>query len=193
MLTAGQLLVAREATYLYVTCILDIVSDSLLVSIPVSLLSRVKITTPRKLVLGTTLSLSVFMIAISLIRVTDSKLSDGVTDSVWLCFLTSMEGCAAICMVSLTAFRSIFHRQGSKSSKSSKSSKTPTWKDAVLRTFRRNKLDDQEPGLSVVQFPGATLTGMRTMIDREGREDDGVLAGDIEKMGTVSCFGGRMN
>jgi hypothetical protein len=124
-------MVEREATYLIVTSILDIITDLLVISIPIALLWRVKLSLKRKLALMTVLSLSTFMIAIAIVRITLTRVSspalkmappgllpDHAPDSVWLFFWQQVEACTAVLMVSLTAFRSMLGQQRKNSKKS---------------------------------------------------------------------------
>jgi hypothetical protein len=94
-----------------VNCILDILSDVMILTIPCWLLWKVQISMRRKVALGTVLCLSVFMIIIAVIRVALDRIviSTGAEapDTVWLYFWTNFEGAIAIIMVSLTAFRSM--------------------------------------------------------------------------------------
>jgi hypothetical protein len=77
-------------------------------SIPIILISKVRIHLARKLVLLCILCLSTVMVLIAVIRIAFAELPGGITDTVWLLFWTSVEGAVAIIMVSVTAIRSLF-------------------------------------------------------------------------------------
>lgn len=127
-------IVSNTITYLYTSCILDILTDLIVLSIPVALLWNVKIDLRRKLALITVLGLSIFMIAIAIVRVSLVKIGrTGAPatqpDNIWLFFWQNIEAATAIIMVSVTAFRSMLGQKsttskGSKSSKASKGSST---------------------------------------------------------------------
>lgn len=132
----------REEIYLYITTALDIFTDLLIISLPITLLSRVSISFKRKIILGTALCLSIFMIPICIIRVTTYKLPNGIIDSTWLGLWQCIETNTAILMVSLTAFRSLY-RQGASPGYTTplRIPKPPFWPS--LRTF---KLPSKGPG-----------------------------------------------
>ncbi|KAL9030054.1 MAG: hypothetical protein Q9196_001790 [Gyalolechia fulgens] len=87
---------------------LDILTDVLLISIPISLLWNVRIKTRQKLGIGAFLCLSIVMIIIAIIKASGIRTSVDSFDLVWEVFWQQMEACAAVLMVSLTAFRSVF-------------------------------------------------------------------------------------
>ena len=110
-------MVFREGIYTKVTVCLDVFSDVLIISVPIALLWNVKISLRRKLELGGVLCLSLFMIAIAIVRVALAELPEGITDTTWLVFWQGIESCVAIITVSIVAFRSLLSPQGSKASK----------------------------------------------------------------------------
>ena len=129
----GTNVVPRQITFLTINCVLDILSDTLILTIPCWLLFKVKIRRRRKIALGTVLCLSIFMVIVAIIRVALDRiqLSNGNTapDTPWLCFWTNVEGAVAIIMVSLTAFRSMLGQEGvSKASDTAESNGTPLHK-----------------------------------------------------------------
>lgn len=101
-------IVKRENIYTYLTVTLDIISDLLVLSIPLSVLWMVKIDLHRKFVLGAMLCLSIFMIIIAIVRVAMLRLPGDVTDTTWLFFWQTLEGAIATTMVVLTSFRSLY-------------------------------------------------------------------------------------
>jgi hypothetical protein len=80
-------IISKTYTYLWTSCILDIVTDLLVITIPVVLLWKVKIDLRRKIALLTVLCLSVFMIVISVVRIAliDAKAPNGrsAPDTPW--------------------------------------------------------------------------------------------------------------
>ena len=110
----------HERVYLDVTSALDVFTDVLIISVPVALLWRVRLSLRRKLTLGSMLCLSVAMIFMTIIRTSLAPLPNGIIDTSWLFFWQGMEAATAIIVLSLSAFRGLFGREGSRSSKRSK-------------------------------------------------------------------------
>ena len=90
---------------------------SLVLSIPVFLLWKVKMKLKQKLGLAIFLTLNIWMVLISLIRAALAEV-DGpngkVLDVVWCLFWIYIEAFVAIFVASLTALRFIFARQGAR-------------------------------------------------------------------------------
>ncbi|KAM0795877.1 hypothetical protein BDR22DRAFT_893718 [Usnea florida] len=86
----------------------DIITDILIVTIPVSILWNVRINIRHKLGIGAVLCLSIVMIVISIINTSSIHTSGDFFDLVWKLFWQQVEACSAVIVVSLTAFRSIF-------------------------------------------------------------------------------------
>lgn len=105
-------LIAREHIYLDITITLDIVTDVLIISLPVALLWKVKIDLQKKLTLIGIFSLSIVMIVIALIRVALAPLTPTVIDTPFLFFLQILEAGIALLMVSVSAFRGLFGQAG---------------------------------------------------------------------------------
>ena len=80
----------------------------LVITIPISLLWNVRIKTRQKLGIGAFLCLSVVMIIVAIIKASGIRTSADSFNLVWELFWQQVEACAAILMVSFTAFRSFF-------------------------------------------------------------------------------------
>lgn len=76
----------RQLAVLYVTIVLDIVSDVLLISIPVMLLWGVRMNIRRKLGFGWLLYLSVFCVICAIVRAVGHDLVNCQNDVVWILF-----------------------------------------------------------------------------------------------------------
>lgn len=87
---------------------LDILTDLLLISIPISLLWKVRIRARQKLGIGAFLCLSIVMIIICIVKASGIRTPVHSFDVVWETFWQQMEACTAVMMVSFTAFRSVF-------------------------------------------------------------------------------------
>ena len=80
----------------------------LVITIPIRLLWNVRIKTRQKLGIGAFLCLSVVMIIVAIIKASGIRTSVDSFNLVWELFWQHVEACAAVLMVSFTAFRSIF-------------------------------------------------------------------------------------
>ncbi|KAL8757059.1 MAG: hypothetical protein Q9199_002500 [Rusavskia elegans] len=92
---------AVEAT----TIVFDIVSDLMILTIPPYLIWKVRISRRQKLGIAFFLCLSTSMVIIAIIRI--SQVHSPIYN-IWATFWQQLEGCVAILMVSLTAFRTLF-------------------------------------------------------------------------------------
>ena len=121
----------KERIYLIITTVFDVITDCLstscsrsdslckplrflfnsVISIPVALIWKAQLNLQRKLIIGSLLSLSVFMIVIAIVRTALASLPNGVVDTSWLFFWQGIEAACAVIMVSLTSFRSLFGQQ----------------------------------------------------------------------------------
>ncbi|KAL8776145.1 MAG: hypothetical protein Q9203_003495, partial [Teloschistes exilis] len=100
--------VRRENDILRASAFMDIFTDVLLISIPVALLWRVRIPLQRKLMLGGILSLSIFTMIVSIVRIAGADLPNGMVDSAWVNFWLQIEAAVAVIVISISAYRSLF-------------------------------------------------------------------------------------
>jgi hypothetical protein len=177
----SDIILFREKVYLMVTCALDILTDVLLISIPITLLWNVNITFKRKVALGGFLCLSCFMIVIACVRVGLCMLPSGIVDSVWLSVWQGTESTTAILMVSLTAFRGLFGQDSSKNSSRKK------WTIKTWGFSRHDREVTRHAGLSRVDIPKPTMTGMNTLIRWSGRDE--VKMAFVEESTEMEKFG----
>ncbi|KAK0637869.1 hypothetical protein DIS24_g10386 [Lasiodiplodia hormozganensis] len=93
--------------------VLDIVTDILVVSFPIIILHRANMNLSQKVGLGVFLSLSLVMAIIAIVRMVGS-IRPGLKslDVSWELFWQQMEGCIAIMMGSMSAFRTVFSGRG---------------------------------------------------------------------------------
>ena len=128
----------------------------------------------QKLGLGIFLCLSMVMGLIALIRMSVYRRHGNQIDVTWhVCWLF-LEACVATIMASITAFRALFVRGGSKGpdAKAQNRLQFYSFRDRVLRKLTRSDKSgsweemDQE---QLPKIPSATLTGIRTMIHHNGR------------------------
>ncbi|MCJ1404627.1 hypothetical protein MMC11_007853 [Xylographa trunciseda] len=151
---------ARQTAILEASAILDILTDCFLISIPVLLLWNVRINIRRKLILGSILCLSIFMVLIAIVRVSTGKSSNGQVDSAWVIFWLQAEACVAVIVVSVSAFRALFMAQQETKYRHQRSPwKTSGGSQVKLWTANiRNKK-------SLPSAPSPTHAGVRTQIN----------------------------
>lgn len=140
---------------------LDILTDVMIIAIPVRLLWAVQIRPRQKLCLGLSLCLSIFMIITAIVKISGLRDSRGAFNMVWVMFWHYAEGCIAVLMISLTAFRSLFVSQNPSPPRPNI---PPSW-SSKLR-LRRARQDQDLQWSDLPSIPPATLTGMRTYIGR---------------------------
>ena len=163
---------ARQNGTFKASAILDIVSDALrrshfvtfialhtnssaVISIPVVLLWKVKITLRRKLALWGILCLSIFTAITAIIRVAGGNIGHGQVDSAWAIFWEQAEAAVAIMVVSVSAFRALFvtHRASKQQSPAYHGSTLESIWSKIMR--RRDNLP---------AAPAPTFSGARTYI-----------------------------
>ena len=145
---------------------LDIVTDVLIVSIPACLLWRVRIKPAQKLGLAVFLCLSIVMAVMAIVRVSGLRITSaqGVPafDTAWQYLWQQIEAGLAVCLVSLTAFRSLFIAHGRN-----RSGPTPhrSWYATSIERIKNRKKRSYEDDVGQLpEIPNGFLTGMRTFI-----------------------------
>ena len=157
--------VVRDST---VTIVLDIVTDFLVVSIPIALLWRVRINVRQKIGLAISLCLSLVMVITAIVRISGIKLAGGAIDIVWEAFWIQQECSIAVIMVSASAFRSFFVPNSSRSIAPDPPKPSSYWRKRLLLKRPISDKDDWKGGNELPQIPRATLTGMRSAIREAG-------------------------
>ncbi|MCJ1374866.1 hypothetical protein MMC20_006099 [Loxospora ochrophaea] len=149
--------IARQNASGIADTVLDVVTDVLLISIPICLLWRVQIHVRRKIILLFNLCLSIFMIIISIITVIPLNTSSNEAfTQAWVLFWSQIEAEIAVIVVSISAFRSLF-----ASSPSDPTRASPQWKLRFNNTPRVRRLSSGE---ELPSIPSATFTGIRSFI-----------------------------
>ena len=149
---------------------MDITTDLLVVSFPIALMWRVRISRAQKFGLGCVLSLSLFMIIIATIRMAGIQQTNGVVDIVWLAFWQQQECSIAVIMVSVSAFRPFFSQKSNSYSprrQQPDNNYPPTIGRRIWRS-KRSAEEDLEKTLAntngMPTIPSATFNGINTMI-----------------------------
>ncbi|KAI9705086.1 MAG: hypothetical protein M1836_006869 [Candelina mexicana] len=175
--------------------ILDIVGDILIICIPCRLIWSVRLPWTQKLVLASTLCLTIITIFCTIIRIGGIRTGHTMKsiDSVWETYWQFIAADIAVTMTAATAFRAFFvkrggddrlHAQGVQDDVASETWYGKSWR--LLRSIfstrswqsrrsedyprnpreRRDKWDDS-PFKLREQIPRATMTGIRTFIGKQ--------------------------
>jgi len=157
------------------------------ITIPIIILRRARIQLKQKIALGIFLCLSVVMIGLALTRMSKIILptvgSGAAVDNWWQFFWQFIEASVAVLMASLTAVRNLFvatsgRRSDNKGGGGNRPRSDPVSFRMRLR-MRHRRLDSSEgstnekegwegDNLKLPRIPRATITGLRSYIDREG-------------------------
>ncbi|VUC29378.1 unnamed protein product, partial [Clonostachys rosea] len=146
---------------------LDVLTDVLIVTIPIFILRRVKLRLRQKIALGAFLCLSLMMAIMAIIRVSGITGVAGV-DIPWTFFWQFTEASVAVLMGSLTAFRTLLVGHVGRNSEPKRS-----WPYSRYRVYKwggRKVSADDETQEGLPEVPGATMTGLRTFIRRNNRD-----------------------
>lgn len=162
---------------------LDIFTDILVVSIPVIILRRAKIKKRQKLALSFFLCLSIVMIIITIVRI--SKISNSTkTEMVWHICLQALEGCVALLMASIMAFRSIFVSQEMRNSGQKRWAPSSSWLQSAKQ--RKTSKEGMRNGDQLPSVPQATFTTMKRYFRGHGGTADGSTT-----LNSETCDSGR--
>lgn len=143
-------------------------------AIPIHLLWQVQIKMRQKLGLAAFLCLSIFMIFIAIIRIS-GFIYHNAFDEGWVYLWQQIEACVSVSTISLTAFRSMFVVNASRRDREiSPWQKSPasSWR----RRYKKSATSSQGRELDDVSIPGATLTGMRTMVGEPRTQHDTLMS-----------------
>lgn len=140
----------------------------LVLIIPIRLLWRIRINFRQKLVLGTTLCLSIVMVIIAIIRIVPLPMRFSSAQFVWQMFWQQIEACTAVIMASFSAFRSAFVSHDLRVREAR--NRNRLWymdrRNLLKSVWRRRKIPSEgEQIYQLPEIPRATLTGMRTFVN----------------------------
>lgn len=103
------------------------------------------------------------MIVIAVVRTTAIPRAHVTQDVPFEIFLLQLEGCIAVLMASVSAFRSLFASEGSRGPR-----KKPTWSSREKLWYRGKRpprSDSETRTNGLPSIPSATMTGLRTFIN----------------------------
>lgn len=160
---------AVEAT----TIVFDIITDLMILAIPPYLIWKVRISRRQKLGIAFFLCLSISMVVIAIIRISQVH---SPTYNIWATFWQQLEGCVAILMVSLTAFRTLFVTSPSSESQEKAAARQhgDGYRKRLWYRYKGSSGERDDAGSGKVErakvvpvditVPNAALTGIRTYI-----------------------------
>lgn len=160
---AGAAGFVKTFTFAALTNSVDVMTDLLIIMVPVLLLWKAKIEVRQKTLLGCFLCLSICMIIVALVRISGLRTHKVFMDIQWLVFWNEVEASVATIMVSVTAFRQLL---GIKALKA-REKKNRSWYSYRRRLLYGKCKQNSDNGWDAGQLPsipGARLTGLRTLI-----------------------------
>lgn len=145
------------------------------------------------MILGTTLCLSIVMILTAIIRISAIRIGKEQTDLVWECFWQIIENCLAITMVCLSAFRAVF--VGTNAEPRRNKPRYVHKKNLRNHHNRKNWTNiESEETETLPEIPGATITGMRTLIrGTAGPEESTMRSADGDESNDQSTLHNQGN
>ena len=153
--------------------VLDVMTDIAVISVPLLILRQIQVKMSTKLLLSCSLCLSVLMIIVAIIGV--SKLDDKKTnaiDGVWAVYWQWVEVCTAVIVACFTVFRTFFVQHTQRN----RSPPQRFWSTGFWARMGSNSSGEQEPEHGWPTIPRSIMTGMRSFIDRRGRDEEDAIA-----------------
>lgn len=162
----------------------DVITDFMIISIPILLLRKTQLRLGQKLRILTFLCLSITMAVFALGRLIGGLYHDYagvlVYSIVWTHLWLHLESSVAVIMGGVTAFRTVFAAQSRDDDKSRSGKSASTLYEYVLRLFGKTRqsnssvassgIEEKKRGFLSGPRTGASLKGMRTFIRRNGRD-----------------------
>lgn len=100
---------ARRFDHIFISsAVLDIITDCLIITIPIALLWNAKMTRRQKILLMVIFSLSLVVMVIAVIRVALVNSSQHLPDITWLFFWSNLEMTTSIIIACIVSFRQVF-------------------------------------------------------------------------------------
>lgn len=122
------------------------------------ILRRAKIKKRQKFAMSFFLCLSAVMVVSAIVRL--SRISQPVWQTLW----QSLEGCIALLMASITAFRSIFVSQGIKERERKRRADPSSWIQRAKQRKARNQGDGWTSDQKLPSIPQATFVKLRKYV-----------------------------
>ncbi|KUI70700.1 hypothetical protein VM1G_05906 [Cytospora mali] len=157
--------------------VLDVLSDIMVVSIPIIVLRHSLLSRSTKFGLTIFLCLSIFMAVCAIVRMAGFHYK-GVEDDTWEFFWQHTEGAVAVMMASITAFRTLFVKQTNNIDDTTSRSPVKSLLHRIYRRFQplAREKPEEKPSLTgsrsmlkLPTLPSPVFTGMRTFLGRNNR------------------------
>lgn len=100
-----------ERITMKINCAMDVLTDAMVMSIPIAMLVKVRINMRQKLALAVIFSLVVITMVFAIVRVATLDSLTERPEQTWMYMWSGIENTVAIIIVCLTSYRSIFTRQ----------------------------------------------------------------------------------
>ncbi|MCJ1469806.1 hypothetical protein MMC07_008448 [Pseudocyphellaria aurata] len=156
--------------------ILDIMTDILIIAIPVQVLWNVRIKRRQKIILGATLCLSIVMVLTAIIRISAFRIGNENIDVIWGNFWQIVESCLAVAVVCLLAFRSIFVGTQAQVKQAQKKQWYVLKKHPQNTRKHKNWMDlETEETGALPEIPRPTMTGLKTFIRGKPHPEESVM------------------
>ncbi|KAI8947304.1 hypothetical protein F4801DRAFT_517390 [Xylaria longipes] len=159
--------------------VLDILSDIMVVSIPIIVLRSSLLSRSTKIGLGIFLCLSIVMEICAIIRIAGFHYK-GLEDDIWEFFWQHTEGAVAVMMASITTFRTLFVKQTNNVELKNPSGPAQNRFHRFFRRFKSlaEEQPDEKPAFvsdtsmpKLPKVPSPIFTGVRSFIRRNNRTD----------------------
>ncbi|KAH8889082.1 hypothetical protein GQ53DRAFT_767203 [Thozetella sp. PMI_491] len=157
--------------------VLDILSDIMVVSLPIIVLRGSMLSRSTKFGMAVFLCLSIFMAICAVIRLAGFHYK-GLEDDTWEFFWQHAEGAVAVMMASITAFRTLFVKPSTAADVATPRSPAENFFRRVFTRFQvlARAQPEEKPAstqstqiLRLPQIPSPTFSGVRTFIRRNNR------------------------
>ncbi|KAI1179676.1 hypothetical protein F4777DRAFT_442072 [Nemania sp. FL0916] len=170
--------------------VLDILSDIMVVSLPIIILRKSLLSRSTKIGLGIFLSLSIFMAICAIIRIAGFYYK-GLEDDVWEFFWQHVEGAVSVMMASITAFRTLFVKQASHAEVNNSSDPPQSFLRRLFHRFQtlaRAQPEEKPTSVSspvrlrLPKVPSPIFTGMWSFIRRNNRTDVSATCASLDSV-----------
>ncbi|KAI0503055.1 hypothetical protein F5B22DRAFT_652456 [Xylaria bambusicola] len=156
--------------------VLDILSDIMVVSLPIIVLKNSLLSRSTKFGLAIFLCLSIFMAILAIVRISGFYYN-GLEDDIWEFFWQQTEGAVAVMTASLTAFRTLFiKRKGDHRAEAPEEVLNPNKFRKFLAQFKAlaQEQPEEKPTSTSSTFklpkvPSPILTGLRSFIHKNNQ------------------------
>ncbi|MCJ1464989.1 hypothetical protein MMC07_003604 [Pseudocyphellaria aurata] len=171
---------SKEIGFAVMVTILDIMTDVLIIVIPVQLLWNVRIKRRQKIILGATLCLSIVMVLTAIVRISAILIGKDQVDMVWANFWQIIENCLAVMVVCLSAFRSVFVGTQARAKRLRNKQWYEFEKHSQMTRKRKNWMDiETEEIRALPKIPRPTMMGLKTFKRGKPHPEESIMHSQI--------------